>query len=191
MGRVSRKLFAWLVLVTLLISIGYASTFAVGGTKDTNELYDYSTAVGGTFEYAVILALVLWIAGSRQELLALRRPRSWPSSLGLAGVVLLASFVVIEFLLDPFITVFNDKVTAKVEGIVLPPGAGAAVIGISGTDTIYAVPFYNGRYEFRNVPAGTWSFDFKGTNGFQDTTIANIQVDSMKTVKLPTITLHP
>jgi hypothetical protein len=96
-----------------------------------------------------------------------------------------------EFLLNPFITVFNDKVTAKVEGIVLPPGAGAAVIGISGTDTIYAVPFYNGQYEFRNVPAGTWSFDFKGTNGFQDTTIANIQVDSMKTVKLPTITLHP
>jgi hypothetical protein len=72
-----------------------------------------------------------------------------------------------EFLLDPFITIFNDKVTAKVEGIVLPPGAGAAVIGISGTDTIYAVPFYNGQYEFRNVPAGTWSFDFKGTNGFQ------------------------
>jgi hypothetical protein len=95
-----------------------------------------------------------------------------------------------EFLLDPFITVFNDKVTAKVGGIVLPPGADAAVIGVNGTDTIYAVPFYNGQYEFRNVPAGTWSFDFKGFNGYQDTTISNIQVDSMKTVQLPTITLH-
>jgi hypothetical protein len=95
-----------------------------------------------------------------------------------------------EFYLTPYITVFNDMVTAKVQGLVLPPGAGAAVIGINGADTIYAVPFYNGQYEFRNVPAGTWSFDFKGTNGYQDTTISNIQVDSMQTVKLPTITLH-
>jgi hypothetical protein len=95
-----------------------------------------------------------------------------------------------EFFLSPYITVFNDVMTAKVEGVVLPPGAGAAVIGINGTDTIYAVPFYNGQYEFRNVPAGTWSFDFKGSNGFQDTTITNVQVDSMKTVQLPTITLH-
>jgi hypothetical protein len=95
-----------------------------------------------------------------------------------------------EFLLKPFFTVFNDVVTAKVEGTVLPPGAGALVTGVNGTDTIYAVPFWNGQYQFRNVPAGTWSFTFKGTTGYQDTTISNIAVDSMKTVKLPTVTLH-
>jgi membrane protease YdiL (CAAX protease family) len=123
---VSRKLLAWLILVALLISIGYASTFAAGGTKNTNELYDYSTAVGGTFEYAVILALVLWIAGSRHDLLALRRPGSWPAALGRAGLVLLASFVVIEFLLDPFLH------GGREQGVVpthwLPAHAGAFAV---------------------------------------------------------------
>ena len=97
------KLFGWLVLVSLLISVGYASTFAVSGAKDTNELYHYSTAVGGSLEYAVILAVVLWIAGSSRGLLALRRPDSWLRAIGLAAGVLLASFVVIEFMLDPFL----------------------------------------------------------------------------------------
>ena len=95
-----------------------------------------------------------------------------------------------EFLLQPYFTVFNDIMTAKVQGQVLPPGAGALVTGVNGTDTIYAVPFWNGQYQFRNVPTGTWSFTFKGGNGYQDTTISSIKVDSLKVVKLPTITLH-
>ena len=94
------------------------------------------------------------------------------------------------FYLKPYVVVFNDMVSAKVQGAVLPPGAGALVTGISGTDTIYAVPFGNGQYQFRGVSAGTWSFNFKGSRGYQDTTITNVSVDSMKTVKLPTITLH-
>jgi Domain of unknown function (DUF4382) len=95
-----------------------------------------------------------------------------------------------KFLLQPYFTVFNDMMTAKVQGKVLPHGAGALVTGINGTDTIYAVPFWNGQYQFRNVPAGNWSFTFKGTTGYSDTTLSSIAVDSMKTVDLPTITLH-
>jgi Domain of unknown function (DUF4382) len=95
-----------------------------------------------------------------------------------------------EFLLQPYFTVFNDMMTAKVQGSVLPHGAGALVTGINGTDTIYAVPFWNGQYQFRNVPAGNWSFTFKGTTGYSDTTLSSIAVDSMKTVNLPIITLH-
>jgi hypothetical protein len=94
------------------------------------------------------------------------------------------------FLLQPYFTVFNDMMSAKVQGTVLPPGADALVEGINGTDTIYAIPFWSGQYQFRNVPVGTWSFTFKGMNGYQDTTISNIAVDSMKTVTLPKITLH-
>jgi hypothetical protein len=95
-----------------------------------------------------------------------------------------------EFLLKPFITVFNDNVMAKVQGVVLPSGAGALVTAYNATDTLYAVPFWNGSYQFRNVPAGTYSLNFKGTTGYQDTTISNITVDSMNVVKVPTITLH-
>jgi hypothetical protein len=95
-----------------------------------------------------------------------------------------------EFLLSPYIVVFNDQMMAKVEGTVLPPGAGALVEAINGTDTLYAIPWWGGQYQFRNVPTGTWSLTFKGDNGYQDTTITNIVVDSMKVVKVPTVTLH-
>jgi hypothetical protein len=94
------------------------------------------------------------------------------------------------YYLNPYFVIFNYMQSAKVEGKVLPAGAGALVTGISGKDTIYAVPFYSGQFKFTNVPTGTWSFNFKGRNGFSDTTISNIRVDSMKTVTLPTITLH-
>lgn len=94
------------------------------------------------------------------------------------------------YYLKPYFEVFNDMMSSKVQGTVLPPGAGALVMGVNGTDTIYAIPFWGGNYKFRNVSAGTWSFTFKGMNGYQDTTISNIAVDSTKTVTLPTITLH-
>ncbi len=94
------------------------------------------------------------------------------------------------FLLDPYITVFNDMVMAKIQGKVLPWGAGALVTAYNATDTLYAVPFWSGQYQFRNVPTGTWSINFKGQGGYQDTTIGNITVDSTKVVNVPTITLH-
>ncbi|HVS96615.1 MAG TPA: DUF4382 domain-containing protein [Puia sp.] len=95
-----------------------------------------------------------------------------------------------EFLLKPFVTVFNDVRRSKVVGTVLPQGAGALVMGVMGTDTIYAIPWWSGQYQFRGVPVGTWDFTFKGANGYQDTTILNVKVDSMKVVTLPKITLH-
>jgi hypothetical protein len=94
------------------------------------------------------------------------------------------------FYLNPYIVVFNDHVMAKIEGTVLPHGAGALVEAINGSDTLYAIPFWGGQYEFRNVPAGTYSLTFKGDNGYQDTTISSIVVDSAKVTQVPTITLH-
>jgi hypothetical protein len=94
------------------------------------------------------------------------------------------------FYLNPYIVVFNDQVMAKVQGTVLPHGAGALVEAIDGTDTLYAIPWWSGQYQFRNVPTGTWSLTFKGDDGYQDTTINNIVVDSTKVVNVPTITLH-
>jgi hypothetical protein len=95
-----------------------------------------------------------------------------------------------EFLLRPNIVVFNDQMMAKLEGTVLPEGAGALVEAINGGDTLYAIPWDEGNYQFRNVPTGSWSLTFKGDNGYQDTTITNIVVDSMNVVHVPTVTLH-
>jgi hypothetical protein len=99
-------------------------------------------------------------------------------------------FVNGQFILAPFFEIFNDVKKAKVYGQVLPEGAAALVTGYMGKDTIYAVPFDDGKYKFRNVPTGTWAFNFKGRNGYKDTTLTNIKVDSLASVKLPTITLH-
>lgn len=95
-----------------------------------------------------------------------------------------------QFYLDPYFTVFNDNVMAKIQGTVLPHGAGALVTAISGSDTLYAIPFWSGQYQFRNVPAGTYSISFTGMQGYSDTTISNIVVDSAKTTNVPTVTLH-
>lgn len=95
-----------------------------------------------------------------------------------------------EFLLNPYIVVFNDHAMAKIDGIVLPQGSTSLVTAVNGADTLYAVPFWSGKYQFRNVPTGTWSLTFKGYGGYQDTTISGVVVDSMKVTQVPTVTLQ-
>ncbi|HWK02737.1 MAG TPA: DUF4382 domain-containing protein [Puia sp.] len=95
-----------------------------------------------------------------------------------------------QFLLKPYVTVFNDVVSAKLEGQVLPGLASPLITAYNATDTLYAIPNWDGKYLFRGVPAGTYSLHFKGWGGYQDTTISSIVVDSMKEVEVPTITLH-
>jgi membrane protease YdiL (CAAX protease family) len=95
------RLLAWSILVGALIALQYASRLS-GGKPDRNVLYQYSTAVGSAVIYALLLALVLVIAGPRRDLLALRRPPSWGKALGLAVLLLIGVFVAIE-LIDPIL----------------------------------------------------------------------------------------
>jgi hypothetical protein len=97
-----------------------------------------------------------------------------------------------EFLLKPYIVVFNDQVQAKIEGQVMHPREVALITAYDNNkDTLYAIPNWtNGGFLIRNVPAGTYSVNFKGRNGYQDTTIANISVAAGQTVTVPTVTLH-
>jgi membrane protease YdiL (CAAX protease family) len=88
------RLIAWLGLVGTLTLINYAGR-AAGGKPPKNEVYHYSLALGGLVQYAIILALVLLIAGKRdrRETFALRAPASWPRALGLVLVVLVSVYV--------------------------------------------------------------------------------------------------
>lgn len=95
------RLLWWGLLVAVLAAIAYGGRFTSGKT-DRNELYHYQLAVGGAIEYAFILLAVLAIAGWRTDLLAMRRPASWPSALGLALVVLVGVYVAVA-VLDPFL----------------------------------------------------------------------------------------
>lgn len=72
------RLAGWLALVGFLAAISYAGR--VEGRKPPKDvLYQYSTAVGAALQYAIMLALVLWIAKGlpKREALALRPPESW------------------------------------------------------------------------------------------------------------------
>jgi hypothetical protein len=126
-GGMKHKLAAWLVLVALLVLQGFAGNYASPGTKNTNVLYEYSTAIGDALVYAVILVIVLWIAGRQRELLALRRPdTSWLKALGLAGGVLLVSYVVIALVLDPFLHGGREQGVVPTHWVPAHAGAYAA-----------------------------------------------------------------
>jgi membrane protease YdiL (CAAX protease family) len=93
------RLAGWLALVGALIALGYYGR-ATGGPPDRDVLYRYGTAVSGAVSYAVMLAIVLWIAGRDRALLALRRPRSWRRAIGW-GLAVFVGVLVLGALLDP------------------------------------------------------------------------------------------
>ena len=76
----------------LLIALAYASR-ATSGKPDPQVLYEWSTAVGGLIQDAIVLALVLAIAGSRAILLALRRPSSLRRAARLAVAAIVGIYV--------------------------------------------------------------------------------------------------
>ncbi len=101
MGRVNGRLIGWGVLVGTLAALNY-STRAVSGKPDPNTLYEYATAVGGLFQYALMFGLIFAIAGGSFAFLGWSRPHSWPRALGLALLVGVGASIVIE-LIDSFL----------------------------------------------------------------------------------------
>jgi uncharacterized protein len=96
------KLAAWLALVGALSALNYASRLTAG-KPPRDELYRYGAALSGLFLYAIVLALVVWIArGITREALGLRRPASWPRALGLTLGVFIA-IVIVELALEPLL----------------------------------------------------------------------------------------
>jgi hypothetical protein len=98
------KLIGWLALVGAISGLNYLANYAVKTTSSEKEnvLYSYSNAVGGVVIYVIVLAIVLWIVGSRGDLLALRRPDFWLKALGLAVLVFIAASLA-NALMDPFL----------------------------------------------------------------------------------------
>ena len=76
-----------------MIFISYASR-ASEGKPDPEVLYRWSTAIGGLVRDAILLVLVLAIAGFQLGLFALRRPRSWLVALGLIAALVVGVYIV-------------------------------------------------------------------------------------------------
>lgn len=102
------KLIAWLVLVGILTALAYASRIA-GGKPPRDALYQYSLAISGLFEYAVLLGIVYWISrGLSRGTLGLIAPRSWPRALGLM-VALLIGIVIAEQILEKILHAAREQ----------------------------------------------------------------------------------
>jgi uncharacterized protein len=98
----SWRLRGWLALVGALAALNYWSR-ETSGKPPKDELYQWGTALGGLILFAIVLGVVLWIArGRERELLALRRPRSWPVAAGLAILVLIG-IAIVSAALDPLL----------------------------------------------------------------------------------------
>ena len=91
------RLLWWSLLVAVPAALQYAGRLS-GQEPDRDVLYRYSTAVGAALIYAVLLVLVLAIAGFSRDLLALYRPRSWPRALALSAALFVGVFVTIALL---------------------------------------------------------------------------------------------
>jgi membrane protease YdiL (CAAX protease family) len=96
------KLTGWVALAGVLAVLGYASR-AAGGKPPKDAAYQYSTAVAGVIQYAIILAVVLAIARPDWSLLALRRP----SSLGRVVATALLVFVAV-YATSAIVSAYSD-----------------------------------------------------------------------------------
>lgn len=88
------RLALWLVFVGAFGALNlYARS--QGTRPDDDAIYQYDFAFGSLAGYAVLFALVLalTIGLPRREVLALRRPQSWPRSLGLALGALIVIYI--------------------------------------------------------------------------------------------------
>jgi membrane protease YdiL (CAAX protease family) len=98
-----RKLVGWFALVGAVSIVSYAGRFA-GGKPPKNALYQYSTAASELILFAIILAVVFWIARGlpKREAFALRRPDSWRRAVRLAVAVFIV-ITVANAVLNPLL----------------------------------------------------------------------------------------
>jgi membrane protease YdiL (CAAX protease family) len=94
--RSNARLGFWLLTVGSVAALGYATRFTTqsgSSSEDRNVLYHWSTVIGGVFQFAIFLVIVLAISGRRPERLGLRPPASWARALGLAVAVFLVCWI--------------------------------------------------------------------------------------------------
>lgn len=90
----------------------------------------------------------------------------------------------------PYLKPFNDVNFATVTGNVLPEASRPFITVYNATDTNYGVADRYGYYKIRGLQSGTYSINFKGNNGYKDTTISNIILKTGTVTKVPTVTLR-
>jgi len=86
--RDSRRLALWLTLVGAFIALQYAGRSS--GVKPDNPLYHWSFAAESLVQEAIVLVIVLAVAGFDMQWFALRPPRSLRKAFALVGAAFVA-----------------------------------------------------------------------------------------------------
>ncbi len=95
-----------------------------------------------------------------------------------------------QYFLKPYLKPFNHSSFGEIEGKVFPAAAQATVSAVNAVDSGFAVAETNGKYKIRGLRPGTYRVVVDGNNGYADTTLLNIQVQSRNDTELPAITLR-
>lgn len=95
-----------------------------------------------------------------------------------------------NYIFLPYLKPFNDVNFAAVSGNVLPAESRPFITVYNATDTNYGVADRYGYYKIRGLQSGTYSINFKGNNGYNDTTISNVVVSVGTVTKVATVTLR-
>ncbi|MBK5273222.1 MAG: carboxypeptidase regulatory-like domain-containing protein, partial [Bacteroidia bacterium] len=95
-----------------------------------------------------------------------------------------------EYWLKPVLKPFGRHSSGEIEGKVRPVHSFGTIKAFNATDTAFARPEDEGEFKIRGLADGTYSLLIEGINGYQDTTITNIDVTRGHDTKLGTIQLH-
>lgn len=93
------------------------------------------------------------------------------------------------YYLKPILKPFCDKNFARIKGVVYPEAAKPIVSIYNSSDTAIAIPENDGTYKIRGLREGSYKILFKGSNGYRDTTLQNIQIKYGDENTIQTITL--
>jgi membrane protease YdiL (CAAX protease family) len=149
-----RRLALWLALIAFLIALQYASRSA--GTPETDPLYQWSFAVGSVIQEAILLLIVLAIAGFSTDRLALRLPKLKWRAVGL----LVGSFFAIQIFEFIYIAIVHPGNEQGLTPDRWQPSHAAAYVA-NGVIVCTLVPFVE-ELTFRGLgfyvlrPYGTW-----------------------------------
>lgn len=95
-----------------------------------------------------------------------------------------------RYWLKPVLNPFGLHSTGEIVGNIRPAHSFGILNAYNATDSGFALPEDHGSFEIRSLNPGTYSLSVTGTNGYQDTTIANISVVQKAATTVGTIQLH-
>ncbi|WP_343674347.1 DUF4382 domain-containing protein [Chitinophaga sp.] len=95
-----------------------------------------------------------------------------------------------KFILRPVIHVFLVSETGSISGKVTPYEAYPVLTVYNDTDTAYALPWRSGEWKIRGLNTGTYNVYVNASNGYADTTITGVKIETGKNTSVDAIVLH-